>query len=375
MKRVLFISYTNFFGGAEYVLCDYIKRINTKSMYIYTSDNKIVLDKYKEVFKLENIFYSSNMNSKSIRREPVRVFFGILYNLYMINKIVKRYGIDILYGNNTLDILLITLYKKYINSKIKIISHIHDILEKRMYIKYIKRYSRVVDKFIVPSLATKRCLKECNISDSKIEVVYNGIYNDINLKKEDGFFRSKYNINRNKKIICIIGQICKRKRQDLFIDIVNGLNKFNNEYIGVIIGKIVDEVYFNNIKSSFNSNIIFLGALKREELFNVYKEIDLLLLTSDRDPLPTVILEAMSSGAIVIARNVDGVSEIIEDKKNGYVFKYDETIPHIINLIENVMDKPECIKKMIKKNAEARIKTFFKLENKINQINKLLKED
>lgn len=35
MKRILFISYTNFFGGAEYVLWDYLKRIDTTNIYIY----------------------------------------------------------------------------------------------------------------------------------------------------------------------------------------------------------------------------------------------------------------------------------------------------------------------------------------------------
>ena len=38
MKKVLFISYTNFFGGAEYVLWDYIRRIDVSSIYIYTTN-------------------------------------------------------------------------------------------------------------------------------------------------------------------------------------------------------------------------------------------------------------------------------------------------------------------------------------------------
>lgn len=120
MKRILFISYTNFFGGAEYVLWDYLKRIDTTNIYIYTTNRKEVIDKYRQVFEEQNIFSSKKMDIVSIRKKTIKAILNIFYNLYKINEIVKKYEIEILYGNNTLDILLI----KYLNSNIKIVSYI-----------------------------------------------------------------------------------------------------------------------------------------------------------------------------------------------------------------------------------------------------------
>lgn len=377
MKKILFISYTNFFGGAEYVLWDYLKRIDTTNMYIYTTNRKEVIDKYKQVFEEQNIFSSKKMDIVSIRKKTIKAILNIFYNLYKINEIVKKYEIEILYGNNTLDILLISLYKKYINSNIKVISHIHDILEKKMYINYIKRNSKYIDKFIVPSIVTKKSLDLCNINNEKIEVVYNGIELYEIKREQYNFIREKYNISEDKKVICIIGQICERKRQDLFIDIVNCLNKkYNNKYIGIIIGKITDKSFYEKIKLKIQYPILFINDMKREEIFEyIYPNIDALILLSDRDPLPTVILEAMSRGTIVIARDVDGVSEIIENNKNGYIFKYNDSVPQIANFIEDIMVKPKNIKEIVKNNAKERIKNFFKLENKIKQINNLLEDD
>ena len=156
-----------------------------------------------------------------LEKKTIKAILNIFYDLYKINEIVKKYEIEVLYGNNTLDILLISLYRKYINSNIKVISHIHDILEKKMYIKYIKRNSKYVDKFIVPSVATKKSLNLCNINDEKIKVVYNGIELHEFKKKQYNFIREKFNIGKDKRIICIIGQVCKRKRQDLFINLVD----------------------------------------------------------------------------------------------------------------------------------------------------------
>lgn len=374
MKKILFISYTNFFGGAEYVLWDYLKRVDTTNIYIYTTNRKEVLEKYKQVFEEQNIFSSKKMDIVSIRKRTIKAILNIFYNLYKINEIVKKYEIEILYGNNTLDILLISLYKKYINSNIKVISHIHDILEKKMYINYIKRNSKYIDKFIVPSIATKKSLNSCNINNEKIEVVYNGIELYEIKKEQYNFIREKFNISEDKKIICIIGQICERKRQDLFIDIVNCLNKkYNNKYIGIIIGKVTDKDFYEEIKTRIKYPIIFIGNMKREEIFDtIYPSIDALILLSDRDPLPTVILEAMSMKNIVIARNVDGVNEIILDQINGFVVDYNFKIEMLSTLIEQVMNLNEEDKIKIKNNARKTIQEKFTLEMKKNTINNII---
>ena len=47
-----------------------------------------------------------------------------------------------------------------------------------------------------------------------------------------------------------------------------------------------------------------------------------MLLCSDSDTLPTVVLEAMSFGCVVFARNVDGVPEIITNGEDGIIFDY-----------------------------------------------------
>lgn len=376
MKNILFISCTRVFGGAEYVLCDYIKRNRyNNNMYIYTTDRKEVRNKYINIFPKENTFFSDKMDAISIRKNTLKSIIYIIFNLFYINKLVKRYKIDILYGNNTIDMVIIALYKKYMNKKIKTISHIHDILEAK-YIKFfIKNFNIFIDIFIVPSMVTKKSLLSCNIKNEKINVVYNGI--DVNEISNSSYLiknliDKKY--DRRIKLI-FVGQFCKRKRPDMFIDIINNLNNKNKKYLGIVIGKVIDREYFNFVKEKNCDDIIFLGELERELILDLYRSIDALILTSDRDPLPTVILEAMSRGTIVIARDVDGVSEIIENNKNGYIFKYDDSVPQIANFIEDIMVKPKNIKEIVKNNAKERIKKFFKLENKIKQINNLLEDD
>ena len=244
----------------------------------------------------------------------------------------------------------------------------------KQQVKYIKRNNKYVDKFIVPSIATKNSLKLCGIDEKKINGVYNGI--EINEIKKEGYnyIREKFNISEDKKIICIIGQFCKRKRQDLFIDIVDCLNKkYNNKYVGIIIGKITDKDFYEEMKLKIHDPILFINDMKREEIFKyIYPNIDALILLSDRDPLPTVILEAMSMKTIVIARNVDGVKEIILDQINGFMVDYNFKIEILSTLIEQVMNLNEKDKIKIKNNARKTIQEKFTLEIKKNAINDII---
>ena len=267
------------------------------------------------------------------------------------------------------------LYKKLINKNIKIISHIHDIIEKN-YIKiFIEKNNKYIDQFIVPSVATQKSLINCKVNLKNISVVYNGI----NVNEKDVYInfnnekKKRYNIDKNKIIYCFIGQICKRKRVDLFINIINKLNKIENKYIGLIIGEISDEKYYNQLKNQMKDFIIYLGKMKRKNIFyEIYPQIDALILTSDRDPLPTVILEAMSMGAIVISRDVDGVKEIVLDKKDGFIFPYNMDIEDITHLIRNIEKLSIEEKIKIKEMAKLKVREKFNVENKIRKINRLI---
>ena len=276
MKNVLIINYTNVFSGAECVLYDYLLNNHIHNIYIYTNDNEKIVNNYLNVVSKEKIYVSKKMNIVSIRRNPIVSLKNIICNLYKINKIVKKNKIDVLYGNNTLDIIYLTMYKMLFNRKIKTISHIHDILEKNFYKNYIRWSNKWIDKFIVPSIATKISLEKCNVVEKNIKVVYNGIQieNFNTVREKNNFIKQKYNCT-NKKIICIIGQICNRKRQDLFIKIINSLNKKNNnKYIGIIIGKVIEREFFEKIKDDIKYPIIYMVETKREEIYkNIYPYI------------------------------------------------------------------------------------------------------
>jgi glycosyltransferase involved in cell wall biosynthesis len=86
--------------------------------------------------------------------------------------------------------------------------------------------------------------------------------------------------------------------------------------------------------------------------------------------LPISILEAMASGLITIASNVGGVSEIINDDKNGFLVQ-PKNYKNILNTITKSLNLNNKEKMKIKQNAKDTIVKYFLEEKMIKQYESL----
>lgn len=135
----------------------------------------------------------------------------------------------------------------------------------------------------------------------QVGCIYNGVCKPL----------MKENISFNlptiyKKTILCIARLSPPKRKDLFISVA----KLLPEYAFIWIGN-QDEI------KNHPQNTFFMGNILNACKFNA--AADLFMLPSDYEGLPIVIIEAMSFGKPIVASNVGGINEIVQDKKNGYV--------------------------------------------------------
>ncbi len=89
-----------------------------------------------------------------------------------------------------------------------------------------------------------------------------------------------------------------------------------------IIGDGTQENELKRIVSALGlgKRIFFLGALERGPIFSMMKEAAFVLLPSYAEGFPIVVLEALGAGKMVIGSRVKGITEIIEEGKNGVLF-------------------------------------------------------
>lgn len=370
MKNVLIIVSTNIFSGAEKVLYDYLKDNKIHNFVLYTSKEKSVQNNFKSLPNV-TVIADEKMKVISIRRNTIASIKSIVYNLIHIRQIVKKFNIDVIYGNNTIDMLYVMLYKRFIQHDIGAICHVHDIIQRNMYHHLIRKFSNLIDVFFVPSKAGKLSFIADVDDSNKIKVVHNGCPDTLNYTS----YRKK-EVNKEYNLL-FVGQICERKRVDIFINIIHYLNQLGNrKYHGIIVGGVNedDSLYAKRFYQLImnDSSIEYRGLVDHNTLYNeIYPNVDGLLLTSNRDPLPTVILEAMCIGIPVFARRVDGVSEMIDDGIDGITWQYDDSIDIVACRIDTAYNDTNQLNRMTL-HARKKVMNEFSLKQKKDFVDKMI---
>ena len=158
-----------------------------------------------------------------------------------------------------------------------------------------------------------------------VSYIYNGIKRPVPQENISFNIPSSY-----KKTILCIARLSPQKKSDMFMSVAELLP----EYAFVWIGN-------QHEVSEHPKNVFFMGNIPNA---GAYCSIaDLFMLPSNYEGLPMVILEAMSFGKPVVASNVGGISEIVEDDKNGYTVEnnadlFAEKIKYILSN-EDVYEK------------------------------------
>lgn len=121
----------------------------------------------------------------------------------------------------------------------------------------------------------------------------------------------------NQKVFATCCNIEPLKRMDLFAKAFCILAKNNPTIEWVCIGdgeqySIVKEIIRN---SPYASQVLFYGRLKNEEVLNLYKHKGIMFFcnVSTTEGLPVSIMEAESFGIPIIATDVGGTKEVIND--------------------------------------------------------------
>jgi glycosyltransferase involved in cell wall biosynthesis len=108
-------------------------------------------------------------------------------------------------------------------------------------------------------------------------------------------------------------------------DLAEIINHCHEEKLPVkfhIAGSGPDEKeFFSRIAASLAAgNVSRLGFLPNADVLKLLSQSDVLLMTSDFEGLPVVLLEAMSRGCVpVVTRTDSGMGEVVQDGKNGFL--------------------------------------------------------
>jgi len=366
MKRVLHIITKLELGGAQKSTLEILSNLdrNKYKIFLISSDG-LLADEARKIDALEVKLLPS------LKREINPIFDGWAFvDLY---RFIKENKIDIVHTHSSKAGIL-GRWAAYL-AGVKIIIHtIHgwefherqNRLIKWLFIGLERLTAKITTQLIAVCRADIEKGLNYNIgARDKYRLIYYGI--------DYGAFNNAPSLKRNslglKEDTFTIGMIACFKPQKAHSDFIKAASLIakempNVQFLlvgdGVLRPKITQQIERHGLRDRF----ILTGW--RRDIPQLLSILDTIVLSSLWEGLPIILLEAMAAGLPVVATNVGGVSEIIQDGNTGFlvpVGDYSKLAERILFLAHN-----SSLCEEMSKCAKGLLDGRFNTSSMVNQI-------
>ncbi len=372
--NILFLHAGAEMYGADKVLLDLVRGLDRSVFkpYVILPCNGVLVGAFeKEQINVEVIPYPIMRRKYFNIKGIINYLFGLVKYSKQLTLIAKERNIDIVHTSTAA-----TFEGSLICKKLGIphLWSIHEIIikPKIMYRLTSRWISKNASITITDSSAVKEHLLASKLfNQNDIHVIYNGV--DSNRFKPENdclYLRDEWNIPDNAVVIGMMGRVNSWKGQLEFLEAANIVMSKRPNVFTVFIGSAFDgeewrEQELSNAiaKSPFRCRIINKGY--RTDSEGIYKLFDIFVLPSTNpDPFPTVVLEAMATGKPIVAYKHGGVCEMISDGENGLLAEVRN--PKDLSLKIMTLIDDEGLRSKMGKASRERLLNKFSLASYIN---------
>jgi len=292
------------FNFMVYAPCSYDYNYKGDEPYLLQMKCFNKLDRLMFYYKYKKI-YKSLINNVNVKEFNLLHAHSLFANGYIAYRIYKEYKIPYIVAVRNTDMNV--FFKYFINlRKLGI-----NILENASKIIFISNtYKDKLLKKYIPENKRK-------IIEEKCIVLPNGI---------DNYFLE--NISESKKLkdntlnLVYTGRIDINKNLITTIKCCEKFLKYKYKVSLTVIGKITTKKYKNIIpKYDF---INYVGSKNKEEIVNIYKNMNIFVMPSKHETFGLTYVEAMSQGLPIIYTKNEGFDKFFDEGVVGYPIKYND---------------------------------------------------
>lgn len=248
-------------------------------------------------------------------------FFNFLQWIQIVFRTIRNCKVDVIHSHHRYVMIVSSVVQLFLN-KFKNIWTIHQFNTDKKWFFLLKWPSC---RIVSPSFALNKYLVDYyGIKESCVRVIHNSIISN---------YITTESIRKSTPIITYIGRLEESKGIKLFIEMISSINIHSQSFKIYGDGPYKDQmiVYLQNIGKSE----IYKGVVDNIE--EVIDEVDIVVIPSFSENLSMVGVESLCHGKAIVASNVGGNPEIVEDGKNGYLFESGNSID-LTRKVEDILD-------------------------------------
>jgi len=351
------------YGGAEtgcYDIAHYLPENNCKS-FIVTSGGELTKFIDKKKVKLIRLPVQS--------KNPILIFF----NSIILIGIILFFNITIVHARSRAPAWSCLLATKL--TRRKFVTTFHGTYNfsgklKKLYNSVMVRSDLIIagSNFIFSHI--KENYSELLTLKKKFLVIFRGINVDYfdpssKLEEDEKKLLTKWEINKEKKIILVPGRLTSWKGQEMLIEAINltkvelGYEAFHLVILGSHQGRDLYKKKLIRITEQhrLTNQIKFIDQCKDMAL--AYKVSDIVISPSiEPEAFGRVAVEAQSMEKLIIASNIGGSNETIINEKTGFLFEAGDINSLSKKIIQAITMDESSLKLMGKEGRKNIIKKF-----------------
>ena len=277
-----------------------------------------------------------------------------------INDLINQHDIDVVHTHD----FRYNLYGLYCARKksIPVISTVHgwiaNDLKGKLYRLIDKIQLRFFDHIVSVSARTAGLLKKAWINNKKLTIISNALKTEQYLPdKQNNAFRKELDASDNTLLIANIGRLSPEKGQLAFLQAGLAVYQQNPNIKLILIGIGPDETILQDFvqQNNMQDYVVFAGF--RKDMIDIYNSIDLVVQSSYTEGMPNVVLEALLMEVAVIATDVGGTAEVLQDQKTGLLIQagdHDE----LVKQIQLFVSQPDKLRGMARQGRSHMLQDF-----------------
>jgi glycosyltransferase involved in cell wall biosynthesis len=318
-----------------------------------------------EEFESFAFFSNPDFASGSLHQVPYQADIrGILWKIRMMRKLEP----NILYGTGSITEFFIFLFRP---RSAKYVVAWHGPYDKAWLLD-IGNYSfRARVAFWIGSYLLRRAdLVACDTEfiarsvrkhfpGKPVAVTLNGVDGELyNLAKRDRvWLEKKFSLSPGQPMFVFIGHLIRRKRPELFVELARHIP----EALFLMIGR--EGLYKVQDVATWEKDVMNLAwspsAISQEEMPKLLASVSGLICPSLEEPFGLAVVEAMASGAVVVATRSGALPELIEDNKEGFLIdEGSDELKNYETVLRRVIEGGAAIDE-IRKRAAAKTEEVF----------------
>ena len=235
----------------------------------------------------------------------------IIKCMFYIRKIIKNEKITIIHTHHRMAAFYVSIMQIYKNCKF--INTCHNVFyDKKALTRFSYKHCNLI---ACGEMVKKNLVTEYNIPNEQITTIHNAVKSFDDRVLEDELIKKLH--LQGCFVIGNVGRLSKQKGMEYYIYAIPNVMKKHRNARFVLIGSGEEELKLKKIVKTLGVEeyVFFMGY--RDDVQNIISQLDLVVLSSLWEGLPLIPIEAYSVGKTVVATNIDGTIEIVNDMING----------------------------------------------------------